>query len=385
MSLNLRKKKKQQGAGGKKKREKAAAAAAAAASKAAEIEAREKEKAEEERAERGADGESDEESGGSEPDEANADQNQAQRRESEQVEISKELAAKQKAENKASLAAKAGVERNGIVYDEDDPELSKPIARFNTMLAIQRNTLYLYGGIHETAEREYTLDDFYILQLDKLEQWICLRECKIEGLEWNESDESDDDSSDDDDDDSSSSSSSSDSDGEQEGVEVASLHEHSDEEEDLVGDDGQPLDPAEVERRRQEREGIKKQAKEAWGVAKGSKTGDGAAAESVTSEEQRNTTPNPGETLRMFFDRTRNYWSAKAFELSSGEARGKESRTKGFELAEARYEEYKPVLREIEKIQAEAGLDAEEMRQSAQRTAHGPLGGGVGVDSRHRR
>lgn len=250
------------------------------------------------------------------------------------------------------------------------------------MLAVQRNTLYLYGGIHETAEREYTLDDFYVLQLDKLERWICMRECKIEGLEWNESDEEDESDSDSDSDDDSSSSSSGEE-GEQEGVEVSSLHEQSDneDEEELVN-----LSPEERERRRQEKEVIKQRAKEAWGVVKGGNAGAGGAeGEQQRSEEDRNRTPNPGETLRMFFDRTRAYWSSKAFELTQGEARGKEMRTKGFELAEERYEEYKPVLREVERIQREAGLDAEEMRQSAQRAAHGPLGGGVGVESRNRR
>lgn len=42
------------------------------------------------------------------------------------------------------------------------------------------------------------------------------------------------------------------------------------------------------------------------------------------------------------------------------------------------------MLREIERIQAEAGLDAEEMRQS-NRTGNAPLSGGVGVESRNRR
>lgn len=56
------------------------------------------------------------------------------------------------------------------------------------------------------------------------------------------------------------------------------------------------------------------------------------------------------------------------------------------QLASLRYDEYTPVLREIERIQAQAGLDAEEMRASAARASNGPLGGGgVGVESRNRR
>ncbi|PWN29645.1 hypothetical protein BDZ90DRAFT_225927 [Jaminaea rosea] len=363
ISLNLRKKKKQQAAGGKKKREKAAAAAAAAAAKTAEIEAREREKEEEERQLEHDDSDSGSESGS---DKDGAERGE-QGREGEGREKTTEV-------QNGTITGAGGAARAAPVvapadFDEDDPELTRPYTRFNTMLAIQRNTLYLYGGIHETAEREYTLDDFHVLQLDKLERWISLRDCKIEGLEWNESDEESEDENDSDDSESESSSSDEDG-GAQEGVEVASLHSHSEDEEA-----DEQLDSAQAEERRREREAIKRKAKAAWGVVKGSGAGAGSEGEAVNSED-RKSTPNPGETLRMFFDRTRDFWSSRAFEVTRGEARGKEMRTKGFELAEARYEEYKPVLREVEKIQAEAGLDEADMRAAAQRAAHGPLGGG---------
>jgi hypothetical protein len=57
-----------------------------------------------------------------------------------------------------------------------------------------------YGGIYERGAREYTLDDFYSVQLDKLDKVICLKESGImpeEGV----NDESDDDEDDEDDDD----------------------------------------------------------------------------------------------------------------------------------------------------------------------------------------
>ena len=78
--------------------------------------------------------------------------------------------------------------------DPDDPNLTKPMPRYNAMLAVLRNTLYMYvlslpsfvrtltlwelssyGGIFELGTREYTLDDFYALQLDKLERFVCLK------------------------------------------------------------------------------------------------------------------------------------------------------------------------------------------------------------------
>ncbi|KAG1751993.1 hypothetical protein EDD22DRAFT_850622 [Suillus occidentalis] len=61
----------------------------------------------------------------------------------------------------------------------DDPILTAPIPRYNAMLAVLRNTLYIYGGIFERGSREYTLDDFYSIQLDKLEQHTCLKHSGI--------------------------------------------------------------------------------------------------------------------------------------------------------------------------------------------------------------
>lgn len=45
-------------------------------------------------------------------------------------------------------------------------------------------------------------------------------------------------------------------------------------------------------------------------------------------------------------------------------------------------DDYKPILQEVEKILAEAGLDEEEMRRGA---AGGPGMGGTGDQSRNRR
>lgn len=49
-------------------------------------------------------------------------------------------------------------------------------------------------------------------------------------------------------------------------------------------------------------------------------------------------------------------------------------------MADDRYETYKPILDEIEKIQAEAGLEQDEISKGTAMKASG-----LGVDSRHRR
>lgn len=57
------------------------------------------------------------------------------------------------------------------------------------------------------------------------------------------------------------------------------------------------------------------------------------------------------------------YWAQKARESSDN--RGKLLRRDGFSLAEEHYGTYKPILEEIERILAEAGLDEEEMRRAS--------------------
>ncbi|KAG5641320.1 hypothetical protein DXG03_005489 [Asterophora parasitica] len=83
--------------------------------------------------------------------------------------------------------------------DLDSPSLTVPLPRYNTMLAVLRNTLYLYGGIYEKGSREYTLDDFYSLHLDKMDCYVCLKESGVVIAEADESSSSDDDDGDDED------------------------------------------------------------------------------------------------------------------------------------------------------------------------------------------
>ena len=36
-----------------------------------------------------------------------------------------------------------------------------------------------YGGIFESRSREYTLDDFHALQLDKMDRFMCLKKAEV--------------------------------------------------------------------------------------------------------------------------------------------------------------------------------------------------------------
>lgn len=60
-----------------------------------------------------------------------------------------------------------------------------------------------YGGIYERGSREYTLDDFYSLQLDKMDRYTCLKESGViipDGDDESSSDDDDDDDDEDEDD-----------------------------------------------------------------------------------------------------------------------------------------------------------------------------------------
>ncbi|CED85351.1 glycoside hydrolase family 38 protein [Phaffia rhodozyma] len=264
--------------------------------------------------------------------------------------------------------------------DPDDPQKSIPLTRYNTMMAIIKNTLYIYGGIFENDSREYTLDDFYSLSLDKLERYNCLRSSGLEEEAWLESEEEDGDSDESDEEDEEEGGSGrrrrgggdddeEDGEGGPEGEEYVKEEE---EEDDDGGDEVVGVDENGVVMTRREQEAkeaaLREEATKFLGVSK----------DAARSLEDTLSTPLPGEVLRDFYDRTREYWTGKAH--SHSDNRGKMLRKDGFEMASQRYAEYEPILKEIERIQREAGLEAEDMGKGGPATT-----GGVGEASRNRR
>ena len=118
------------------------------------------------------------------------------------------------------------------------------------MLAVLRSTLYMhvpttpyphkpgtnfmasYGGIFERGSREYTLDDFHSLALDKMDRYVCLKKSDVtvplEGDDVSSSSEEDDDDGDDSDEDEE------DGDGELSGEEEAAAPEIKEAEEEAM-------------------------------------------------------------------------------------------------------------------------------------------------------
>ncbi|KAH7102188.1 galactose oxidase [Auriculariales sp. MPI-PUGE-AT-0066] len=236
--------------------------------------------------------------------------------------------------------------------DADDPQLTIPLQRYNAMLAIVRNTLYIYGGIVERGAREYTLDDFYSLNLDKLERFECLRPCDVVfGVGEESSDESEGGSDEEEDEDR-------DEEDEENPVPDAEVAEVADD----LEENAAPLDDTadKQDDTPAEKSAIRSQAEAFMGVSR----------DATRSAEDALSTPLPGETLAAFYARSRTYWSERAFTSGASDQRGKMLRRDGFTLAQERYTEYKPLLKEVEKILKEAGLDDDEMKRGA--AAGGP-------------
>lgn len=76
-----------------------------------------------------------------------------------------------------------------------------PSPRSHVGMAFSKGQLYAYGGIFEEDDRQYTLTDFYSLDIHKLEEWKTILGCDLNKLEWLGSDSESSDGEDDDDDD----------------------------------------------------------------------------------------------------------------------------------------------------------------------------------------
>uniref|UniRef100_A0A162A0E6 DUF4110 domain-containing protein n=1 Tax=Daucus carota subsp. sativus TaxID=79200 RepID=A0A162A0E6_DAUCS len=81
------------------------------------------------------------------------------------------------------------------------------------------------------------------------------------------------------------------------------------------------------------------------------------------SDAQR--TPTPGESLKDFYRRTNLYWQMAAYEHTAHT--GKELRKDGFDFAESRYKELKPILDELAVLEAEQKAEEEEGPETSSR------------------
>lgn len=170
-----------------------------------------------------------------------------------------------------------------------------------------------YGGIFERGVKEYTLDDFYALQLDKLDRFMCLKASGIAIDDKTDDESSDDDNNEDEDEDEDDDEYGEDDDG--------------DDYDDTVAGES-PEEVQQLSRKSDDLENISKEV-EVRGVMEGERVQSnlafygsfaytkqddlrtkvtafmGVARDSTRSREDVISTPLPSETLTMFYARSR--------------------------------------------------------------------------------
>lgn len=205
--------------------------------------------------------------------------------------------------------------------EEEEEEELMPCPRFNSAVAVQRNILYIFGGMIEKGEQEITLDDIWGIDLNKLDVFVEMKAMSPECLEWVVSDEDDVEDGEEDDGDEASE----DSDG---------------------GDNDVEMEDGDDEENRRQRRGRRRQN----------------LKERVSQNiEEEHMTPRVNESLKDFFERSKAYWIGEVHE-ALGES-GKNLRRVAFEWARKRYMEIKPTLRELELLEAELAREEELEKQ----------------------
>ncbi|KAK6920577.1 protein of unknown function DUF4110 [Dillenia turbinata] len=214
-------------------------------------------------------------------------------------------------------------------------QVVRPCGRINSCMVVGKDTLYIYGGMMEIKDREITLDDLYALNLSKLDEWKCL--IPASESEWVGASE-DEDEDDDDEDDSE----------DEEGESESDDNETDEDEAEGKNDDGGKAVGDAVALLRGEGKALRRKEKRT--------RIEQIRASLGLSDSQR--TPMPGESLRDFYKRTNLYWQMAAHEHT--QHTGKELRKDGFDLAETRYRELKPILDELAVLEAEQKAEEEE-------------------------
>jgi hypothetical protein len=198
-----------------------------------------------------------------------------------------------------------------------------PHKRFNSQLAVQDDTLFIFGGTFERGDQEFTFNDMYSIDLGKLDG---VKEIFFNEPEnWNEmaEDNSDEDEGDEDEDD-------------EEG-----------EEGDIFSQAGESTAPTDI---------MEPQV-----------TLSNEAQDAEIEEESEPTArdslphPRPFESLREFFNRTSNDWQNILIEKMKDEGSGaqktvKELRKDAFDMAENKWWDCREEITALEDEQEEAGI-----------------------------
>lgn len=231
-----------------------------------------------------------------------------------------------------------------------------PHPRFNAALAVQEDTLYIYGGTFEKGDREFTFDEMYAVDLVKLDGLRTLFARKDE-IAWVEDEEDEEEDEDD------------------------------EEDEDEEGEESETeINPKAAEIARKKAEGQARKLKEQEeAAAAAEEAAQGPAAEDTAPF------PRPFESLRDFFARSSQVWQDNILanvanaEVDTSAGAGKtvkELRKAAFAAAEERWWAVREEVRTAEDEQEESGIG--EVVSLRDREASG-AGGGAGAGGAGRR
>jgi len=225
-----------------------------------------------------------------------------------------------------------------------------PHQRFNAQLAVQDDTLFIFGGTFERGDQEFTFNDMFSIDLGKLDgvREIFYREPENWNTKMDESDEEDEEEEEDDDQ----------SDGESDSDDAMSL-------------DGSTAAPAEASEAQTD----------LTEMSSGAQSPDTAVETetSTSAKEDSRPFPRPFENLRDFYARTSTEWQTLVLDKmkygadnATSEQSIKELRKKAFDEAEERWWDCREEIRALEDEQEAAGIG--EVVSIADRSAEG--GGG---------
>ncbi|KAI7509416.1 galactose oxidase [Hortaea werneckii] len=218
--------------------------------------------------------------------------------------------------------------------DDDDDKTEKvekpviwemPHPRFNAQLTVQEDTLYIYGGTFEKGDREFTFDEMWSIDLDKMDG--CREVFKREISDWIGSDEEESDEDED--------------------------EEMSDEEGSEDEEEAEPSTPATSVAPSVSAEEPSTPATENLAEPEGTEQDSSSLTDKLPH-------PRPFESLREFFSRTSTEWQETVMDWlryqRDMELEIKEIRKKAFERAEQKWWDCREEIQQLEDEQEAAGV-----------------------------
>ncbi|KAI1122594.1 WLM domain-containing protein [Nemania abortiva] len=234
--------------------------------------------------------------------------------------------------------------------NEEDEEPVKPVRempvfmeypspRFNALLAVQEDILYIYGGTFEAKDREYTFDDLHAIDLGKMDG--CKEIFKREDETWVGSDDEDDEDDEEDED-----------------------EDEDEEDEDEEGDIDMEREKLVSPSKRKKKQSDEVASMDTASIAESSTTDDDVseADTTATSVDDGLPHPRPFESRREFFVRTSAEWQEVL--MTSLRWKGiqpetltiKEIKSKAFELSEEKWWDCREEITALEDEQEAAGI-----------------------------